>query len=209
MERVLESHWSLCNLKSIVKEHVRLSRSINSLRKGELARIVAEYLCLLILKDELDEYDRMVRVLNEIPRKGYQPHLNYFQKWDFLKSGEGLVQLTQALFGNVVEWPLVRPIFVKAPVSPLVCVDLLPPGSYVQIDFKIPTSRPTDPKRRFFLMYYRLQRKPPQYEEFLRRNAAVIPQLLKSSQDQRIRALAISQEESMSIIQKAQTYDYF
>lgn len=209
METRLNAHWSQNNLRMIVKEHIRVSRSINSLRKADLAKTITNYLALLLMMGELEEYERVARILNDIPRKGYQGISSFSQDGEFLKNIDGLVKISEALFEKTVEWPPIKPLFIVAPITPLICPDLLLPGSYVQFEFRIPGARPVSSKRNYYLMLYQLHSKPPQYDDFVRKNATVLLHLLKATQEQRTKSLMLSEVEEKAIRHSTQYFEYF
>ena len=180
----LEHNFDKDTLHFIMKEHVGYLKGFKSFGKFGLASTISTYLMLLLLNDEWEEYERLMGAINDISRKGQWAFGNWLPTMDFIRNGEGLVSLTQALFGDKVEWPMVKPLLNVTPVSPLACVDLVPIGTYVNIQFTIPKPRPTDPRCRYFMFLYRLQSTPPEYDTFIIDNATVIPEILSVSYDQ-------------------------
>ena len=182
--RSLEQIFHDDSLQFIVMEHVRYSKGIKSSGKFGKAYVISIYLMLLLLKDERDEYERVIGIINDIPRKGQWSFGNWLPTIDFIRNGEGLVSLTRALFGDKVEWPMVKPLTNVTPVSPLVCVDLIPIGTYVNIQFTIPKPRPTDSRCKYFMFLYRLESTSSEYDSFIASNATVIPKILSVSYEQ-------------------------
>ena len=183
--RYLMHTFSLGNLRTIVKEHVRYLRSTSSFRKSDLSLLVVTYMMLLLVNDEQEEYKRMIKVMKDVLRDSNSRNrdLDWWPISDFISDGDKLVSLSQELYGKV-EWPAVRPLLKVTPVAPLVCVDVLPVDSYAEVCFKIPNPRPTDPKCRYFLVWYRLQDIPPEYSTFMSKNSSNIKQILSICNEQ-------------------------
>ena len=173
---------SLVNLRTIVKDHIRFSKSTSAFRKNELSELITIYLMILILKDEPDEFVRVSNVINSTMTKRWTFE-NWMPSFSIIKNGDAFVLLTQAFFGQV-EWPVVRPLLHVTPVSPLICLDFLKTYVYTNIQFRIPKPRPTDPKCRYFLYLYRLQNTPAEYSTFISRNKSQFPQVLALNTDQ-------------------------
>ena len=181
----LKRTFTVGNLRAIISDHVRYLNPTIGLKKPELSLIVITYMMLLLLNDEQKEYKRMIRIMKDKLRDCYltRKNLDWWPILDYIVDGDRLVQMSQELFGKV-EWPAVRPLLNVTPLSPLVCLDLLPADSHAEVRFRISKPRPTDPKCRYFLFWYRLKSIPPDYNAFISNNQSRIHKMISVGNDQ-------------------------
>ena len=181
MFQYLMRNYGAEDLRDIIKKYVRYLRSTSGFRKADMSLLIVTYMMLLLLNDEQEEYKRMVSILSCTSSPW---HVG--PRWptlDSINDAESLILLTQEVFGKV-EWPAIRPLFNVNPLSPLVCINLLPSNTCSEARFKILKSRPTDPKFRYFLFWYRLKIIPPEYSTFISNNQSRISNMLSIGNDQ-------------------------